>query len=448
MLLKNMEWSKSGKKVIVIIDDGVCDYAIGADVYHYQVDGKDVLEDKDYECPKFSHGTICAKIIEKSVSRVIFISIRILNDRGMGNIDDLNAALRWCRGQHFDLINLSNGISFFDVWSEAVRELYQNCNELRVEGTWIFAAQNNDGNRTIPADFPSVISVEQSHIWGKNTYRFSDVYAQGKHQLNIENRSFYTEKCNSYACAYAGGRFISSNEIPFYDKRTVWNRRMSVMEIGYMTHLYGLKAESDKLIKLYNGFFPAYGHRYDCVVVSAGDLYSVSTISHLYNRAYKVWPYGVICKKGMSKRARHWCGQKHIRYIVLPQQSKKGVVWHLPRIPVVCFKGNSPGIIKMAKQTERVFVANKYDTVVLSDRQDAYLQGFTWVRHPEIPLRFKQYERPVPDILILVTVSECRGYSALFCVSCVERRFLLSGEGVSKYINKADDIYNMVTAYE
>ena len=65
-------------------------------------------------------------------------------------------ALEYCSELKVDVINLSSGCSFYDSNTAVYARLVAVCRKLYYRGVKIFAAQNNVGNMTIPAQFPYV----------------------------------------------------------------------------------------------------------------------------------------------------------------------------------------------------------------------------------------------------------------------------------------------------
>ena len=186
---------------IAIIDDGVNVGAMKIPVQTWLVqDDKVVQDNADNKIPTDSHGTVCAKIIEKYCgSAVEMISIRVLGQKGTGDLYDLITALRWCLDKQIAFINLSNGVSAF----ADLAPLYEVCYSLHESGSKIVAAQNNLRFCTYPADFPFVISVEDNKPLYPYSLMQSDIYTRSEHTIFFDGYKQRTERCNSYACAYA-----------------------------------------------------------------------------------------------------------------------------------------------------------------------------------------------------------------------------------------------------
>ena len=186
---------------IAIIDDGICKNEFNDDICNLKVQNGSISADNDINVFNNSHGTICAKIIQKYCKKKIeLFSIRFINNEGIGSIDDLCIALNWCSSNNINIINLSNGIEKYTDYEC----LYKICSALYQKKVIVVAAQSNRRTDTIPANFPFVISVEQSSFkHSENPLRSSCIYANGRHRILLNGKVVHTERCNSYACAYA-----------------------------------------------------------------------------------------------------------------------------------------------------------------------------------------------------------------------------------------------------
>lgn len=186
---------------VAIIDDGINTTVIKTKVKRINVDS-----DNNCIISSDSHATICAKIIEKHLCLDLFYDIKFINSDGVSSIEELCCALKKCLSIEVDIINISNGIELYYEDMPHYKKLYDLCRELKNKGVTIYAAQSNTGRKTIPAHFPFVISVEQISLKDNALYypyRHSDIYLNGRHALIINGERLITEKCNSYACAYA-----------------------------------------------------------------------------------------------------------------------------------------------------------------------------------------------------------------------------------------------------
>lgn len=185
---------------IAILDDGICDGIIDTKIDHI-----DLLEGGQ-QIPFPSHGTVCAKIIEKYGKANRFIDIRFLDQDRSGSIKGLITALKCCLKMDIDLINISCGIDLFMEDDPQIRELHRIIRRVCAKGTRIFAAQSNIGRITVPAAFPEVISVEHKSFFRNrihSVYRISDLYIRAPRMVRLGKKRVVTYLQNSYSCAMA-----------------------------------------------------------------------------------------------------------------------------------------------------------------------------------------------------------------------------------------------------
>lgn len=197
--------------VVAVIDDGVYSLDFKIPVDNYELQGDNFIKVKTTNhINRFSHGTICAKIIEKYGEVEKIISIKILDDNDLGDVSRLIDALVFCSKLNIDIINISAGAESYFEYSKEFVELYKICQMLYEGNVIIISAQSNNPSISIPAAFPTVLSVEQIHITDNLTiygFRQSDIYTSGDVSISICGKAFTPEKCNSYACSFATAFF-------------------------------------------------------------------------------------------------------------------------------------------------------------------------------------------------------------------------------------------------
>lgn len=197
---------------VAIIDDGINNEIVSITTSHIYVDSSHC----DSIIPCNSHGTICAKIIESYGGVDEFVDIVTLNSNSEGTISDLINALEICKHIDVYIINISNGIELYSVISEEYNMFYDLCEQLSKSGKHIFAAQSNVGYITIAAAFPLVNSVEHINIVKSIltcSFRKSNYYTDGRLRIILSGKKYYTDLCNSYACAYASAIKSKGNTI-------------------------------------------------------------------------------------------------------------------------------------------------------------------------------------------------------------------------------------------
>ena len=111
------------EKSLVIDENGIC------------IAGKNNINQQ------FQHGTTCAMILQKYCTDCHLISIRILDENGIGAIKSIYPALKWCYENHVSLINLSLGTVDFREYTK----LRYLINEYTSKGIIIVAAITNSG---------------------------------------------------------------------------------------------------------------------------------------------------------------------------------------------------------------------------------------------------------------------------------------------------------------
>lgn len=217
--MKN-NFDKHKRLHIGIIDDGVdaTKYKIGSLMYSVEITPDLELRDWKQDKEGRSHGTVCAGIIHEYAPTAILSSIKILDSNCRGNVQQLARAIRWCRGQQFDIVNISLG----SVCHNDFYILYDEVQKAIESGMIIVAACHNSGKYTYPASMDNVIGV-RSLLHGSYDACFNAVHER---YLSISNHEYgYYENsmdginvvlsgwfqlgdasivggCNSYATAY------------------------------------------------------------------------------------------------------------------------------------------------------------------------------------------------------------------------------------------------------
>ena len=193
---------------VAVLDNGICSDELKTPIRHVCV-GASV--DKTFrQRDKTSHGTVCAKIIEKYCDVDELVDVTFVGENDKAGITDMCEALELCLNENVDVINLSCGIEDYSADSAEYNRLLDICKRLYDKKIIIYAAQNNIGRLTIPANFPYTLSVEQKdNKQNKLTslFRRSDIYTSGKHLIKLDNKYTFTTACNSFACAYATSKY-------------------------------------------------------------------------------------------------------------------------------------------------------------------------------------------------------------------------------------------------
>lgn len=140
----------------VIIDDGVYEGFLEIPMITQRLkidDNGEII--RDDTSPYNSHGTQVSSIIYKNYKEASFISIKVLDNEGSGEIDTLIAALTWCLKNDVELIHMSIGTSnYYDSFplSKVIKKLVG-------KGVIIISAFDNYNTKSFPACFPGIFGV-------------------------------------------------------------------------------------------------------------------------------------------------------------------------------------------------------------------------------------------------------------------------------------------------
>ncbi|MCW6089676.1 S8 family peptidase [Clostridium sporogenes] len=196
---------------IAIIDDGVNEKLYNTGVLKYNIEITPNLmigERKKYDEYKSSHGTICAAIIKKYLPYSALSSIKILNDKCEGSVEQLSLALRLCADKEINLINLSLGSTYFDDF-KILKESLKYCYK---KGVIIVAAISNENIYTYPASLANIIGVkcdkkgrikEGKYIYIENSLDGVNIISSGSHTIkNFKGINGITNNCNSFVVPF------------------------------------------------------------------------------------------------------------------------------------------------------------------------------------------------------------------------------------------------------
>jgi len=147
--------SQNKKIKIAFIDDGVNPAFIPENVIFENYIADEFGVYKDEPVTNISHGTLCYQVFINYIkTEYHLISIKVINSETFrGNHKSMVSALKWCKNQNIDLVNMSVGTRQFSDFAhigEVIDDLVD---------TIIVAACNNDNDVTFPACMPNVIGV-------------------------------------------------------------------------------------------------------------------------------------------------------------------------------------------------------------------------------------------------------------------------------------------------
>ncbi len=417
---------------IAIIDDGICTTEVTTMVSAYKVISGKVVEDLKGNYSSSSHGTICAKIIEKYCPKQIeLISIRILNDCGLGNINDLLCALNWCNKNSIDIVNLSNGVT----QCSELQELYNICAKLNYSGIKIVAAQNNSKVCTYPADFPFVISVEQRRYTSYYSLMRSNVYTKGNHKILVDDRMIKTERCNSFACAYTTAQ-IAQRLLSNKDCKSPFVRREYRLSDNAIQWLDKIIFKDDFFAKVEQCSDFKY-EKYDVVIDGSCN---IKTIEHYWNRIRSVIFLGK-----MPYRLKLKCKHKKILYWDESSFQAK----HAPKIsstPTILIElPHKQNKVNVVKELEESFRTQKYVSATLSDIRGSCLEGFIYSQTTELSSMVEYVERYwVPDVLFITTHNSTCEIEYDIKIQILAEGYQVSYETTSVFVKTFNELLTML----
>lgn len=192
---------------VAIIDDGVNFSQIGIGKNHSFSLDYDSMNQSFKLCNEAkymnNHGTICAEIIYNYVEtkEINYYSLKILNAHtGMGNINQLKAALEWCINNDIDVVNCSLG-SIFPLDVPIIKPIIE---KIQISQIIVIAAMNNKNIYTIPACFPGIIGVKHNILYSGLDFLFKwhsfdeiEIETCGESKM----LSAVDSRCNSFATA-------------------------------------------------------------------------------------------------------------------------------------------------------------------------------------------------------------------------------------------------------
>ncbi len=223
---------------VAIIDNGVNEIYIKGIVKSITVDEQGICIDDTSKMDHqyFQHGTNCAMILKKYCPDCRVISIRILDEKGIGAVKSIYPALEWCLKNHVRLVNLSLGTSDFRDCG-ALKTLI---NEYVAKGLIIVAATANSGVISYPASFTNVIGVAAvdspvNHFMDYVQLGI-DAVVPSEHMVRVYNyEDVKTSQSNSYAAPYVSAlianRLKENNTLDIIDLKR-YSHKQSYVEMA------------------------------------------------------------------------------------------------------------------------------------------------------------------------------------------------------------------------
>lgn len=192
---------------VAFIDDGVVPIFKDVDIKYFIVEHGKVFSVNGSNIQKHSHATTCVaiflKYIQKYVNKIQIVSIKVLDQKGNGLLNNVVSAINWAVDNNIKVINLSLGGTHF-----LQSEMYCLCiKKAQSAKSIIVAAQSNDNKYTFPASLPNVIGVKSSNVVDANVH-LNDLFffdgiefcTNSVFNLNIYTSNGHkTEPSNSFA---------------------------------------------------------------------------------------------------------------------------------------------------------------------------------------------------------------------------------------------------------
>lgn len=114
------------------------------------------------------HGTACAGIIHGLAPEAELHSLRVIGTNASGTIEQLIQGLRWAIDEKFEVVNLSLGT----VQKRQVSILQELVDEAYFKGQFLITAANNHRLVSYPAQFASLIAVDNQAFADPSQFHF------------------------------------------------------------------------------------------------------------------------------------------------------------------------------------------------------------------------------------------------------------------------------------
>ena len=432
---------------IAIIDDGVCIQSLKNPVQCFCVqNGQVIAIDKNFTS-EYSHGTICAKLIEHNITGIELISIAIYPENDYGNEEDLCVALEWCINNNIDVINLSNG-SYGYFENEQLNELcYQNYKN----GTYVIAAINNNMIFTTPAHLPYVIGVSNNlklKLLRKRIIK-ADAFKNGVTKFKTSNDKWRIGTYSSFSCARFSNRLI---RCLISDKKKISqigiSNRLTLYDFSLLKDLVSM---DDELLMSEYGFSPCEQHikhksnnklknliAYPQISVDK----TTEFIKEHYNELYSV----IWCGKKIPNQIKKICKSNYIKYwdesiykLNIGFSNKLSIAE-----PIITIRDDGDAFC-LASEIKKQFSRDGYKVLLFSEKKFSYLYGAIYTTNLKHIQSFcEEFE---PDIAIVISNSDDIGLSSdLFIYSENNHYYICTENGRNLLPAENDAMYKTILA--
>ncbi|MGI9515744.1 MAG: S8 family peptidase [Pirellulaceae bacterium] len=183
------------------------------------------------------HGTACAGIIHSIAPEAELYSVRVMGHDASGTLEQLTQGIRWALEQKYDVVNLSLGTlqkRNLIVMHELIEKAY-------VQGQIVVAAANNQRRVSYPAQFATVVSVDNEAFEDRSKFFFNlgspiEIVAHGIYvEAPAPGGGYRLYTGTSFACPHISGiAACLRSEFPeltaFQLKSLLWCLRHSDVE--------------------------------------------------------------------------------------------------------------------------------------------------------------------------------------------------------------------------
>lgn len=363
------------------------------------------------------HGTAVVSLISKGVSvdELEVYVIRLFNNFFECTITKLIECLEYVvENNIYDVINMSFGITASDEYDQ-IEKLRILCEIIKMKGTIIVAAFDNDGAISYPAFFKEVIGVDTSYKSNKRTeYEYIhnscvNILGYGKNQKVAWNNPLYTIiEGNSFACANITNVIINMI-IQGVEKNEI-NDKLEEQAISVNSYKeYSLPPDRPKWLKGKRFIiFPfnkemhsiyAYEKLLDFEIVAAYDLKYKALIGKNIS--------DIITYRNVQNRVI-----KNYDDIKWDSDEFDGIiVGHIAELSVVCKRNLMEEIIKKCiTYKKKIYAFDDISTYILNDRDKDYFEYNTYfprITYENIPKgRFgKLFNIQIPVLAVIGTSS-------------------------------------------
>lgn len=234
---------------MAVLDDGVHPQACPLAGSFLIDDNLKVIALKESNVSLYSHGSMCARIVERytKLDDVELFSIQILQgDTWRGNVGRLLEAFKLCVSLDVHLIHLSVGTYVYEDFAK----LEKVVSWLLDSGRLLVAAAGNRGTVTYPAYLPGVIGVkchprlvDNEYIYCYDSFTRIHFQASARHRLMVEGQEMDTPVSNSYAAPLVTAKVLSYlKEDPELGKNEILHMLMGDADSSKMLGDSGIRA--------------------------------------------------------------------------------------------------------------------------------------------------------------------------------------------------------------